>query len=371
MSNLWALFCLLTGDGVTGNAAGSGGLSPVVWFALLPDRSIMVSYLQRIRQQRRAVMAAVCTATLLTTAAAPTAGAGIFDSFSAGSSQSGTYAPSTPSDAGASIPVRIPTYDQPLGAAPEFLAERDKLGHYENFTDWRWLQSAPQLGPGVGIINTSTETRACSAGWLLHATGSTGQELLYALTAGHCGLGPAGNNDHPTTPNIYALERGAGVLTRRIGVQETQRYTNSVVDYALIQLSDDFLSATNQEGQPVDNVLPTVPTRGPVLHGLTQIDRPLNPDMLVAGETWLCHLGRASGLACGKFVGFNRAGMVLFNADAAPGDSGGPVFAVDNNHIYPVGILSTGQRDATGVRQLQVQTLTGVLKDWKNLRFSQ
>lgn len=321
----------------------------------------------------RRVAAAVSVAGLLA-AGAPVAEAGILDTLfgSAGSSgATGTTTGRSGSGSSAGQTTRpqnthrtsadIPQWTTPLSDPPEVLKKNASFGQYTSNhpDDWGWLKTSPRLQPGAKIIRDSSNRLACSAGWILNSG-----KARYLLTAGHCGA----TVDNRQQNYKFALPKQDPQHHNEslppFGTLVESSYTNSVRDYALIELNGNITGSTGPDTQKL--YTNTVINRD-LMADLTQVDTPLSVDLLVKDSTWLCHLGQATGLSCGTFQGFNRAGMITFKGMVNVGDSGGPVFAVDNKHIYPVGILSSAEDTTASIRLMQAQSIIGVMLTKTNL----
>jgi hypothetical protein len=167
---------------------------------------------------------------------------------------------------------------------------------------------ADSITPGMGIVQGSGRTGTeCTAGFIVHT--SQGDPAL--LTAGHC----AKSADRV---QMFYLPQNELIA---IGSYRATEY-DSQHDIALLGINSDI------------RVDPKVLGKYPVATVVDPGDFATHPD------TVLCKMGDKSEFSCGPFqrtVG-NR---VYFRAPAVHGDSGSPVFAVNQNNgtLLAVGIL--------------------------------
>ncbi|MUL61124.1 hypothetical protein B5P44_00790 [Mycobacterium sp. CBMA 213] len=182
---------------------------------------------------------------------------------------------------------------------------------------------APALAPGGAIAtynaDTSKDGAACTAGWLVHD--SAGQPGL--LTAGHCFLG--GGASFNSTANGLT---GIGRFTDHV----SEGFKGEDADMALVGIGN-FPNA-----KPI-----SVDTR---IIGIRPVVAPADPAKLSVGQT-LCHFGTTTGLQCGQITELGTTN-IAFNAKAAGGDSGGPVYIRnEDGTATPVGITIRGDDEGT------------------------
>ncbi len=182
---------------------------------------------------------------------------------------------------------------------------------------------ANALGPGVGIETYTPNPNigsACTAGWLVHD--ADGQPSV--LTAGHCFQG-GGAAFHNANTDKW---EGIGRFTQHVN----EGTKGEDADIALLGIGN-FPNA-----RPI-----ATDTR---IIGIRPVVATADPAHLSVGQT-LCHFGTASGLQCGPITELGTTN-IAFNAKAARGDSGGPVYYRNSDGTAtPVGITIRGDDSGT------------------------
>ncbi|WIM67898.1 hypothetical protein QP027_00400 [Corynebacterium breve] len=177
--------------------------------------------------------------------------------------------------------------------------------------------------PGAQIV--SEKGVYCSAGWIVDKHGER-----FVSTAAHCG--EEGTRFGIVDRDGYWHEFG----------QVDQRFYGSGFDRSLIRVTD---RERVQSRIPITNLA---------------FGDAASSDYVARAQPTLCVLGQKSGLSCGPYTSTDEFGRVNFSAVAGHGDSGGPVFALDNGTLHPVGLLQGGYADQP---VLASQPLNGPLFD--------
>lgn len=150
------------------------------------------------------------------------------------------------------------------------------------------------LSPGTTVsMWGSTSHVVCTAGFL--ARNRRGTEVL--LEAGHC--------DHGGELTMTAGRAGGQVPVGGFVVSEPGGDNTDAADIGVVRLEK------NVPVQP--SIAGTIPVRGSLSY-------------LAPGQT-LCKVGAVTGRSCGPVIE-SSASKVRFSAAVAPGDSGGPVYAM-------------------------------------------
>lgn len=150
------------------------------------------------------------------------------------------------------------------------------------------------LSPGTTVSMWGSTSRVvCTAGFL--ARNRRGTEVL--LEAGHC--------DHGGELTMSAGRAGGQVPVGGFVVSEPGGDNTDAADIGVVRLEK------NVPVQP--SIAGTIPVRGSLSY-------------LAPGQT-LCKVGAVTGRSCGPVVE-SSASKVRFSAAVAPGDSGGPVYAM-------------------------------------------
>lgn len=194
---------------------------------------------------------------------------------------------------------------------------------FRNSTGFWHLSSPGKIIPGAAIWN-SVSGQACSAGWIFQR----GEELLLS-TAGHCG----------EVGDVFTVGSPDGSRTP-IGKIVLSDYDSpidlGVNDFALISIDEPSLIGSFVPLN--DAFLPT-----DLSYSMPRTARV--PDLT---NITICGLGFRSGISCGPFEEWGRQGEIYFRRISDHGDSGGPIFGIKDNNIYPLGLGSAGNDyDAT------------------------
>ncbi|OHU33358.1 hypothetical protein BKG79_22410 [Mycobacteroides chelonae] len=153
------------------------------------------------------------------------------------------------------------------------------------------------------------------------------------LTAGHCDKtsnSPLFVYPSPDISGADALQL-PGVYTRSDAHDTPDIGTGLVSDSALVPVTSVARPATKiADKYAIAGVLTTAAVK-----------------QLPAG-TPVCFDGARSGVQCGQLTAANDAGVVRFDADGRIGDSGGPVFLLDQqNRAVLIGIVKGGLEDGS------------------------
>ncbi|AZA12954.1 S1 family peptidase [Corynebacterium choanae] len=181
--------------------------------------------------------------------------------------------------------------------------ERDKRMTYQNSKKWQHLLHPETITPGARLV---TEHGACSAGIFAHDTSRE-----YMIWAGHCG---------ELNETVY-VEDGAGQW-RRFGTVVERESDGHQVDFGIVDITDTTVPWSSQIGLEYEGA------------------GTLTGEELDRQQPSICRLGYRTGLACGDFGKILNENMFSAYASADHGDSGGAVFAVNNDRMYPVGMTS-------------------------------
>lgn len=165
---------------------------------------------------------------------------------------------------------------------------------------WLWLRDPGAVVLG-GRMEISGAEVVCSAGFLAERDG---QATL--LTAALCGA--------PDTE--LAVDEPIGTVVESVD-------TGHGPEIALVALKD---------GVPTR---PGLAFPEPLL-GIRDLA------WLEENSPRLCHLGAGTGLSCGEYEGMVAEGLFRFTAAVDGDDAGGPVFAVTDEGLWAVGVVSGG-----------------------------
>ena len=240
----------------------------------------------------------------------------IFPGFSSGSSPAGTNTPSS------SVIQNEPSfsYAPRPGVLPEALIPTEKSinGSTNNGRRDReyldWLRSSGGLFPGAGIY-TKKAGGLCTVGWIL--SDSNGNK--YVLTAGHCTSGIG---------DVFHIIDKNGRKVRVGEVVDSMDSDSPYFDYAVIRISNPDI--------PVSPVLPVKNA------SYSTASAVLSPSTEEREEHTVCHIGYRLGISCGvpalKLPGAFENEYNWYGYGVA-GESGGPVFAIDDNGVFhPLGL---------------------------------
>ncbi|SIH35394.1 endopeptidase [Mycobacteroides abscessus subsp. abscessus] len=181
------------------------------------------------------------------------------------------------------------------------------------------LPPEQDLHPGAALIIAGTENSLCTAGFV--ARNSKGAPVMF--TAGHCDTGGE--------VSLNSLKAGGTVPVAEFVATEYGGSRGEQPDVAVMKLSGSV--ALN----------PAIADQIPVTGYLSD----------VYNGMMLCKVGISTGRSCGR-VTSSTASKVKFDAEVAPGDSGGPVYAMkDDGTAAAVGItIRTAGDDGKPVAEL-------------------
>ena len=209
----------------------------------------------------------------------------------------------------------------------------DNLGiYYHNSTDWQWLKQPGGVVPGGRIYN-ETRNGECSTGFL-----ASKGERLFIITAGHCG--ERGDEFYVQDSNDNWAH--AGTMVESLWQQDAQT-SEFGADIGLIELSGE---ARYSSSLPLDR-----PLRGWI-----------TPEEAQARGMAICRLGATTGYSCGEFTEVGRDGQFYFRNITDRGDSGGAVFAVNDQGAWAVGVTSNGAD--TNKTMVGAMGIAGAIQHW-------
>lgn len=194
-------------------------------------------------------------------------------------------------------------FPDPVPVAPEGLVR----GVDQARGAWEWLRLPGTILPGAGI-HIVGDTVICSTGYLAERDGQ-----MFTMTAGECGA-PG------TQLGIPADER---LIPEPVGAVVESVDTGHGPEVALVELDDSV---------PVSPPLPF-------------------PEALlgVKDAAWveennprLCRLGAHTGFSCGDLLEVQDGGLFQFSGVVQFSDLGGPVFAVNDEGMWAVGVVTGG-----------------------------
>lgn len=196
-------------------------------------------------------------------------------------------------------------------------------------------QAGDQYGatpvPGITIAQKQGEASPyrCTIGPAVR-TGDAGNAFI---TAGHCDKTPNSPLFVYPSPDISGADAQelSGRYTRSEAQQTPDIGTGLVSDSALVPVSTVASGATKIANRyAIAGVLTAAAVK-----------------QLPSG-TPVCFDGARSGVQCGALTNANDAGVVRFDADGREGDSGGPVFLLDQqNRSVLIGIVKGGLEDGS------------------------
>lgn len=198
---------------------------------------------------------------------------------------------------------------------------------YHSSKEWGWLSYPGKVVPG-GLILNITQNKQCSVGWIVGR-----EQRRFILTAGHCG----------SVRDQFAVSDQSGNRAIIGEMVESAFLKTGGTDYGLIELySLKYVDAK--------------PPFQQILKGWGDVV------WLDKQHPRVCYLGYRTGQSCGAYLGYNQTGIFQFRGYVDSGDSGGPVYAVIDNELYAVGIISYRQpADATHV---SAQDISPAMKRW-------
>lgn len=211
---------------------------------------------------------------------------------------------------------------------------------FRDSTSFQGLSAPQAIAPGAKyIVDKGDSTMTCSFGWMVRQPSKPTQ--LYNLTAGHCGdpgqkayIDPVGNEE----PSDFELI-GQFVDQAYVGEQNIE----TGADYSLIQID----SRLNSYVQGTPDLTPRGQT-------LSLVGTVTTTELKNEKPKFVCHLGFKSGLSCGALREAPDEMNFSFKAISDHGDSGGVVWAYQddprekaNAEIWAAGIASwVGFNDA-------------------------
>lgn len=187
---------------------------------------------------------------------------------------------------------------------------------YHNSVDWLpGLQKPRSIFPGAEIKNID-QSFYCSAGYLAENT----NHELYILTAGHCGK-PGDRfaiyEQHSTNYTVIGY-----MADTQVRYQDPEEKLIAGNDIGLIKITTPVWQSSH------------IPVKNTAFKGTMTAQQALDKGLSV------CHLGRTTGFSCGNIIDSDNGGFRFWGLSDR-GDSGGPIFAMDNNKNYwAIGVSS-------------------------------
>lgn len=267
-------------------------------------------------QRALTVAATLITALAVSLTGPTTANAQMSSGLSSGLLPSPGQSPAQQPTAPATLPQEDPTRTLNINLGPA-----TNQGIYHDSTSWNYLSRPGEVVPGGSIV--SEHGFVCSAGWIISKGGQ-----MYVTTAAHCG----------DVGTDFGIINSQGYLVVFGEVTERAYNRTTGTDRALIRVDNPAM------------VNPDIP-----VHNF-RYARKMSPAEVAQTRPTICVLGQTSGLSCGPYYSVDYFGRINFSAIATHGDSGGPVFALVNSSLYPVGVLQGGYEN-TNI--LAAQSLEG------------
>ena len=190
--------------------------------------------------------------------------------------------------------------------------EQDGGIKYHNSMDWKFLERPGKIQPGGRIYKVGTSSY-CSTGFIA----SLG-ERVFIVTAGHCG----------DVGDQFLVEDSQG-NTLVVG-EMVESYVAYESDGSILGADIGLIEIYDAAKQYVDSSLPP----GQQLMGY------ITPQYAQQHGMLICRIGSTTGYACGVFEEIGRDGQFYFRNIVDRGDSGGAIFALDDNGAYALGVTS-------------------------------
>lgn len=191
---------------------------------------------------------------------------------------------------------------------------RDNDGgiRYHNSVDWEFLKAPGKITPGARIYKVGTSS-FCSTGFIA----SLG-DRAFIVTAGHCG---------DVGDQFLVEDRQGNTLV--IG-EMVESFVDYESDGSILGADIGLIEIYDEAKQYVDSSLPP----GQQLKGY------ITPQYAQQQGMLICRIGSTTGYACGVFEDIGSDGQFYFRNIVDRGDSGGAIFALDDNGAYALGVTS-------------------------------
>lgn len=168
--------------------------------------------------------------------------------------------------------------------------------------DWSFLETPGMIIPGALMTNV-TRSGQCSQGWIAGR-----DQEVYMVTAGHCGE----VGDRFSIRDAYGNEAVFGEVTWS-AFEQVSGY-----DLGLIYIYPEAHHLID----------PAIPLNDVVVQGTA------TPAELERQHPMVCRIGYRTEAYCGTYLNYTSEGLFDYRGFAKPGDSGGPVFVIDNQGNY-------------------------------------
>lgn len=190
--------------------------------------------------------------------------------------------------------------------------------------------------PGVVIAQQVADSRkSCTIGVAVQAA-DIGNAFV---TAGHCDRAPGG------ALFLYPEADTTDAVAKQLPATFVKTDTHAVADIGTGLVSDSTLLPVST----VDRAATKIAGRYPIAGVLTTAA----VKQLLA-DTPVCLDGAVSGLVCGRLVDADDDGLVRFDVGSRDGDSGGPVFLLDQQHrAVLIGIHKRGDGTTAAATYLE------------------
>ena len=183
---------------------------------------------------------------------------------------------------------------------------------YHNSVDWEFLKAPGKITPGARIYKVGTSS-FCSTGFIA----SLG-DRAFIVTAGHCG---------DVGDQFLVEDRQGNTLV--IG-EMVESYVDYESDGSILGADIGLIEIYDEAKQYVDSSLPP----GQQLKGY------ITPQYAQQQGMLICRIGSTTGYACGVFEDIGSDGQFYFRNIVDRGDSGGAIFALDDDGAYALGVTS-------------------------------
>ncbi len=205
--------------------------------------------------------------------------------------------------------------------------------------------------PGVVVAQQVADTRkSCTIGVAVHAV-DIGDAFV---TAGHCDRTPGG------ALFLYPEADTTDADAKQLPTTFVKTDTHAVPDVGTGLVSDSTLLPVPSIDRAATKIAGKYGIAGVLATAAVK---------LLPTDTPVCFDGAVSGVVCGQLVDADDDGLVRFDADGHEGDSGGPVFLLDQQHrAVLIGLVKGGSRDgsnttATYLEPALMRLGSGVLLD--------
>ncbi|WP_157896136.1 hypothetical protein [Mycobacteroides chelonae] len=190
--------------------------------------------------------------------------------------------------------------------------------------------------PGIVVAQQVAEARkSCTIGVAVQAA-EVGNAFV---TAGHCDRAPGG------ALFLYPEADSTDADAKQLPTTFVKTDTHAVPDVGTGLVSDSTLLPVST----VDRAATKIAGRYPIAGVLTTAVVKQLPT-----DTPVCLDGAVSGLVCGQLVDADDGGLVRFDVGSRDGDSGGPVFLLDQQHrAVLIGIHKRGDGTTAAATYLE------------------